>query len=427
MAVVSPLILSAPKFAGDSPYYNCVLDDELKRVARSFEENWACSRILIVKDKGNLECRVENTFWHWVSYLLSWMLPFLFCFYSQSFIDENRRSIDYFLDTFGKERMEKISERYGLNLLDKRRRGDSLTKGDLESIYLGIADVRIDDFEKLFEKIKGVNPRIEHLDEKLSESLREELKGAASLRDLSKRQIDVLWGILSPFSRMKTIFCNRSWKSFFGTAQGGGINPTRNRIRYIEEMRRTDFFNVLDIPKRCGLVGEDAKEEIRDRWRTRLIKKIVDDYLPEGVVIPHEKGYHYHQRMINKQGCFKLLLKPINRDPELRLTVAYLSTRASGFASLFNMEHWRSRGEILCSDVGVFGTIATYEETKEVLTNPDKGFIEKVGDKVDLIGYSLGGKHAENDLLLSIPSSTRWWEFATQDRLPKQLIGLQRR
>lgn len=400
---MTSLTLFEPRFAGDSPYYDPVVDGELKRVARSFQDNWSASRILIVKEKGDIECRVENTFWHWISYLFTWWLPFLFCFYSQSFADDNRRTIDYFLDTFGKERMERISERYGLNLFERRRRGDSLTKGDLEAIFLGIADVRFADFETLFGQIKGGDPSIGSLSKELSQSLRDEFQDKTSLRDLSKRDIDVLWGILAPFSRMQTIFCNRAYKSFFGTAQGGTFNAIRNRVRYIEEMRRTDFFNVDDVVKRSGLRGDDATQEIQDRWTTRLIKKIVDDYLPEGVVIPHEKGYHYHYKMINKQGTFKLLLKPVNRHPELRPTIAYLSTRASGFYSLFNAEHWRSRCELLCSDVGVFGTIATYEETKKVLTDPEEGFIEKPGEQVDLIGYSLGGKHAQNDLALFYP------------------------
>lgn len=392
-----------PGFAGDSPYYDRYADRELKTISKAFEDNWYPSRVLIIRNKGDLECRVENTFWHWISYIFTWWIPFLFCFYSKEFVEENQQTFEYFFDAFGKDRIERISDRYGLDLMERYRRGDSVTKGDLEAIYLGIADIRFEDLETLLEEINGPKQFVAHLNQEFTDQLRGEFTGKKTVYDLSKRQIDVLWGMLSPFSKMETIFFQRPWKSFVRNEKGGTFNHHRNRIFYIEEMRRTPIFNSEDVKQRTTLKAPDIQDEIQDRWSIRMMKRIVDDYLPTGVVVPHPKGYHYHYHMINKQGAFKLLFKGINKDPEIRNTVCALSTRATGLKSFFNMEHWRSRCEILCSDVGVFGTIATYDETKEYYTNPDKGFVDEYGQLIDLMGYSLGGKHMENDLVLFLP------------------------
>jgi len=132
------------------------------------------------------------------------------------------------------------------------------------------------------------------------------------------------------------------------------------------------------------------------RWQMRFCKRVVDENLAKGTIIPHPSGYYEHHDLIQGGGAYKLLLRPLNSNLRLSPLICYLSTRAAGLS----YDSFLSRKESLKKNIGVNGVKETFERTQQYLTDTSKGFVTSPYEKVQLIGMSLGGAQASRDACL---------------------------
>ncbi len=303
------------------------------------------------------------SFWQWIPSLIAFIIP-------DHVAQENRETVDYFFRIFGEKRVYEISKRYDLDLEAKYRSGKNLTKWDVKQLFVGVADVRVEDISDLFEKIK-TNPSEE------TRALSTRFQNISTIEGLTKEDYDELYKVLVPFERMEEIFLNHVPVHSFEIVPDASFEGKRHRVHYTETMRRQTQF------------------ERGVAWDVRLLKRIVHEDMATGVIIPHADGYYQHLKLIKGHGAHKLLFKPLTQAAEFLPKVVYLSTRCA-----MNRDGVYSRLEAFHRCIGWKGTKATYRETQRYLNDPSLGFVRQPHEKVELLGYSLGGTQAQRDACL---------------------------
>ena len=117
---------------------------QLTQIANSLERSFDFQRVVIKQQVKGFSCTTRSIFWH---FFPEWLTP--------RFRVENRDTIEYFYDVFGKRRIEVISERCALGIIQKHEEGLSLTRKDVRQLFLGLSEVYVDDVNDLFMTLKG--------------------------------------------------------------------------------------------------------------------------------------------------------------------------------------------------------------------------------------------------------------------------------
>jgi hypothetical protein len=367
---------------------------KLESIAKKLGNARGFDRVVIGQG-ADFSCEIKNNLWSWLPAIFSCLFPY-------SFKRDNRETFSHFFQIFGEKRIFAIGKRYGLDLEGKYARGLSLTQRDVRLLCVGAADVRREDIDTLFKE-----------EQRVSSPLYCRLQGKKSVEDLSKADLDVLYQMLVPFAKIEHIFLNHLPEVTPFSSRDDSLSGRTNRVFLIEQMRRNGSYY----------------DEVL--WKIRLSKRIVNEDLAKGVIIPHPQGYYEHRALIQGGGAYKLLLRPLNTETGLHPIIAYLSTRFSGTT----MDSILSRLESLRQNIGENGVKATYLETKSYLDNVTKGFVRSPEEKVDLIGMSLGGAQASRDACLfkervasltticapGIDEATCQWFATVSQRFPQQM------
>ena len=70
------------------------ISKELEQVANTLQNAWGFERVAVYWDKDHLHCETHFSFWQLIPTLLS-------CIFPDSYMEENRKTINYFREIFG--------------------------------------------------------------------------------------------------------------------------------------------------------------------------------------------------------------------------------------------------------------------------------------------------------------------------------------
>jgi pimeloyl-ACP methyl ester carboxylesterase len=347
--------------------------NQMQHISTTLKDAWNMQRVLVT-ESGECSTKID---------LRTWVPGFLSCLFSDSYKQENKRTIEYFYHSFGKRRVEQIGKRFGVDFVNKHAHGRALIRGDVEALFAGLADIRITDLEAVMCDIRDNLSRFINLD-KIDQEERARLQaafaGINSACDLSKDQIDAIYRILIPFRDIHTIFLgNIPQKARSGNNRDVTYTGKRNRIFLVESMRRNlPYLKQFEVDYRKS-------------------KSILSYHTPTGLVIPEKKGYRFVHKMVEGGGAYKIFLKKMHRvQNPLHSQVVCLSTQV-----LRPVPHrWESLLDDFHPNIGSLGARSTYDDTNLLLNDTTQGFIEQADEKIDLMGHSLGGTHAVRDLAL---------------------------
>jgi pimeloyl-ACP methyl ester carboxylesterase len=349
-----------------------VVAKELTTISQSLKDIDPQERICISHRNGQIECERRFAFWQWLP-------SFLFCLFPADYKNENSETIAYFHRVFGQKRVERISDRYHIGLIEKMNKGLAVTRHDIERLFVGIGDVRKDDVDDLFQEIKSDSKVIRGLSEEETKHLREEFRSTHKIEMMSKEKMDRLFNILVPFASVEDIFLQNIPRIGRYSDRSESWHGRRNRVFLHEDMRRR-------------AEGQDPLF-----WEVRVGKRILEESLPEGLMLYHPNGYYECRGLIENHGAYKLLFNPVTmKSGFFRPLIGYLSTRAHTYT--WNSLHSRLEG--FWKEIASQGTEKTYDATRAVLTDPKLGFVDDAKEKVWLLGMSMGGAQAERDTCL---------------------------
>lgn len=109
-------------------------------------------RILVAPAKnGSFTIRRADSLWDWMMRIISWIYA------PASYTDENRRSIQCFqrmLAPIGTERLQRICNRYNIDLAEMEKKGSPLLSRTIAKIGVGLADVDIVEIERAIASCK---------------------------------------------------------------------------------------------------------------------------------------------------------------------------------------------------------------------------------------------------------------------------------
>jgi len=349
---------------------------EMSQIASSLKDSWNINRIVIQKDEG-------DSFYCKAAFNLRQLLPdFLSPFFSEDYRKENRETINYFYKVFGKKRITQIANENSLHIDYKRIHGLALTRSEVEILFVNMGVVTVDTLNQIFEDLK-TNPA-SYLS--LTEEQTSSLSGRFchhNFSDLTKEDFDILYKIASPFDKIETYFLNNTpeinqhyferWNTFEGQ---------KKMVYILEDIRRNSHSDLGRAQFECEF---------------RKIKKLISWCVKKGLVLPEPEGYRFVYDKIEGGGSYKVLLKALAKTDSFRSQVCYLSTQSWNSAVSYP---WESMIEDAKRDIGGYGIKATYQDTKNYLYNPTYGFVNDADEKVDGLGYSLGGAGLALDFCL---------------------------
>ncbi len=301
---------------------------------------------------------------------LSWRSLVPNCFsglLDKKYRQENSSTLSHFYTLFGKERVQAVSNRLNLFLDHKQLYGLPLHRFDLEKLYLGLADVRMQDIQMLFEAIVKGNRQVAPY---LKEDLREQLAAqwdSKTVKDLTKPEWDLLYRLAIPFATFEQASLGeKSW-----TVAGYFLSktaPLRERARFNWKLHEKICQRQLSL----------------DHWLYLTNKVLVKHGLPigpeQGSVIPGVDGYYLAFEQVRGAGAVKIGLKGLSIGS--RSTLYNLGTEISD---------WTTLAEDGREGIGAFSAINTAAATKKM--------IQKLG--IDRIcGFSLGGAIGQYDMTL---------------------------
>ena len=337
-------------------------------IASFLEGKSSSSRFTIDRQDDGLEVRTEYNF---RQLLPGWLAPFC----NDTYADENRKTIEYFYEAFGEGRVKRISDRRNLDIVHKHSSGHSLTVGDVEELFLGMGLVTKDDMEAIFNALVHPDRETNYLhksDEELAD-LRAQFRGK-QFSDLTKADCDTLYDLASPFEKLETFFINDLPKPSIPGTRGHNLKQLRSLAYQVLQMRRAPY-------------------EKRLHCDYNLLRRVIGYHNPDGLVLPETKGYRYIFTKVTGGGAYKVLLKSMNKTQGLQNKVVCLPTHF--FSPV--PQWWEQVADILRPDLGIRGTMATYDQMKGYLYHPEEGFVDTAKERVEYAGFSLGAINAERD------------------------------
>ncbi len=356
---------------------------EVELIASVLKNSWNFNRVVIdnsgtQSDQPIFRCKsVVN----WRQMLPDFFAPFL----DQTYQQENRSTINYLYKKFGKERIRKISAENDLSIEYKYNHGLPLQRRDIEIIFLNMGMVTFDTLQKIFTDIQNSPNAYLHLSREKVSQLRRDFQ-SKQFNQLKKHHLDELYAIASPFMKIDTYFLNNPPNLKAPIHEFWGNENGKRKMIYLLE----DIHRKTSVQHQVGIL--DQRQTLQLECNFRKIKKIVTYCIPKNLVIAEPEGYRYVFSKIEGGGSYQIFLKALNKSEEMRSQVCHLPTQSWHSAV---HARWESMMEDMRPEIGAFGIMTTYEETKEMLYNPHRGFIDDSNEKVDVIGHSLGGTAAQ--------------------------------
>lgn len=275
------------------------ISHQLTQIAGALEGAWNFQRVVIKDELSGFSCTTQAKFW---SLLPTW------CWMPQSFQSENRESIGYFYEIFGRRRIEAISQSSHLNLAGKYERGQSLTRWDVKQLFLGLGEVYYEDVHDLFLKVKGEREVEGRIDTQAQTNLGEMRN--RDFNSLSKEEWDRFYACLVPFETIETLFLNHIPRFDLPSLLNGDEGIRRQRIYLCEKTRRMG--PGLDLNK----------------WKAWASKSMLKKGgQKNGLLIPHPEGYFEVYGQLEGGGASILLLKGLQEG--LRSIVKAQGTRTN--------------------------------------------------------------------------------------------------
>ncbi|MBB64676.1 MAG: hypothetical protein CMO81_06385 [Waddliaceae bacterium] len=355
------------------------ISQELNEITQTLNNAQYTHRLVVEKDQEGcfhpkLRCSISNFF---PSYIRN-------NFYSKE-LKENKETLEYFFRVFGKSRVFRIGDRYGVNFQKKYDNGEGVSRTDIEKLFVGSADLRIEDVNELFLRIKS--PEVHEvlfLNKEQTSDLKKEfssIKITSPVEDSfvneSKEKLERLIDLLIPFANVSDVFMG-NLPNINPLAHGSGKtwDSKRQLVRALLELRH------------------DARFHLLPSWSFRVANLIANREPPEGTIVAHQEGYLKVHRRVHGGGAFKLFLKTLTQQKEKFFSgVVYRGTRGHFRAT----SSLRSIWDDLQMNMGINGIRATFKETNSLLNDVKAGFIHKEDEPIWFLGLSLGGGHAQRD------------------------------
>lgn len=343
---------------------------------------------VVIKDVGNkdFECFTKCEFF--MNYLPDAAVAYLA---KEDWQEENRNTMQFFLDHFGEERATRIFQMVGVDVTYYQEHGFALSRKDVANFFALTSFVHIDDMKLIFEELKKAKVAelgYLHLDQHQVSLIVKKFE-EKEFDALSKKQYDLLWDVLTPLS-ISTMFVDKP-----------------------ESRMQTDQDRGCDLP---SMIKALWIEQTHLRWRPdmkqrefdyTLIKSLVGAFHEhnhvslKGKVIRQQKGYGVIQPMIAAAGCYCIPVEALGatrreiytdkRNSEGKLKEdTYLSRLlflpTQGFAR-FVPRTWESIAGVFQKNMGAKGVLAIWPRLEKLFAKP-------AFNRVDMIGYSQGGAQA---------------------------------
>jgi hypothetical protein len=285
---------------------------------------------------------------------------------------EDAATRHYLQDLFGTERFHRLCVR-ALNQVPNH-----FTRGDIERLFVYSADITEDDLKELYKKITATAAPILFLSGEEAQRLRDDFRVFSQFDALDTVHIERLINLLCPFKDIDDLFLRNLPEDSFCLDSGKTFAGLKVRVFLQEKLRR-------DMPS-------------KQLWQQILAKKITNLEMPEGSLLrTYRGGYHVLHRNLHGGGAYKTFFRPLGSNSgDSRRYVLYRGTQALPLAT----DALATIADDLRKKIGNHGVEATLEETKQLLQNPEAGFIASADDEVVCIGMSLGGAHLSRDVIV---------------------------
>lgn len=350
-------------------------------IAGLLKDELNCSRFTAsVEPGGRFVCRSQVTLFDWVPSFLFFLLPTWYC-------EENRSTIQYLFTSFGRERIVKVCRRFGLDINDRYEYGTSLSKRNIEEIFIHLAYVYKEDMIQIFTDIQRARGGYLHLAAADVERLQNRFRNK-EFSALDKGDLDEIYKVAVPFTRIETIFLNKPPINLrSGNNKGGDFWETRKVVYFSEWIRRR------------GPVIE-GRPHLSDYY---ALKQLLGPFTPYGLVIPDQNGYRYVWRKEEDGGMMRaVFLQTLTQGQgeSFNSQIAFLSTQF--FSNAY--KKWGGWLEDFRLCMGSHAIIAKFDEWKGLLNPSQKGFLRNASQGIEIIGYSLGGVHAQRLACALLPT-----------------------
>lgn len=273
----------------------------------------------------------------------------------------------YLASLFGHKRLQRILERANI----EEKETASLSGTEVATFCAHAAEVYEADLQELLLEIISGGETIRFLDKEDSRRLRDDFRGVHTLDECSKEHLEAMFSILIPSNTISSIF-SKVFVPFVPDIFPQGA-LVADRGDYYEKIRQ--------------------KPPTEEEWFMIIAKKLVNLKIPEGVVFRNgHGGFCTVHSVVSEEGAYKCFLKQIGPPQEgVRNVVVYRGTIVSDHYTFL---------EDARSEFGSQGPQATFEKTKKLLTDPQKGFVRSENEPVVGVGMSLGACHVMRDAVL---------------------------
>ncbi len=406
--------------------------DKLADLAIKAQDSKSSWRVVCHNDSVSVK-------WHWLQ-LIWHIFSGVFEYFDPTYLSDNKKTIEYFHEVFGKRRIEKWEKnpRYhgDFDLSYRNEEGLEITKKELEKLFSAMSCVTKSDVKDLLNDIlanikvctakdliddktrslwkgwnandiKYVEPHcpqkilylteeqtsqlVSHFLEKTKEIKKKEggIAREVTIEDLTTDELDFFYDILKPFS-YSTASLNSSENKDQGNNRGytiEGLLPLSGKIEEIKQLYQKP--HPLEALSPTAVSKENKEEDwsYQDiKAEVAISKKIVGYYNPDGMMIRTKKGWYFVERKIKSAGMYIVYLRAVNATNPDR--VHFLHTQTT---NPFLPAHWgwQPLREILSRDPGQ-KSIRQADELREIIT-------KKIADpsfQIEIFGYSLGGAGA---------------------------------
>ncbi len=323
--------------------------------------------------------------------------------------NENRETLEFFFNSFGKERAERLFKMVGIDPVYHFEHKLGLNRKHIATFLALTAFVHIEDMRHLYqelERCKKEGVGYLYLSEKEIIQIVDKFENKA-FDELNKEQYDLLWDIMVPLP-LSTMFVDKLDRDEPDQERGSSVGSIIQGL-YVEEghlrsrpnMPQRDFEYTLAK----SLVG-GFKEN--------------SDASIEGRVIRQKKGYGFVHPMIRAAGCYCLPIEAMGatrRDQRLEKKNEEGMYRYDSYLSRFVFlpmqtfanylpEKWESMAGAIHENIGVKGALA-------IKARLEKFQKKKAFEKVDLFGISMGGVQLAKLLTAWMKLEKPWVRKAT--------------
>jgi len=350
------------------------METEFAQVSKDLSTGWGSSRVRIIKDPktGSVEARTKF-------HILQLLFDFLACLFPSWYNDENRATIDYFYKIFGQKRVLEISKKYDLDIDVAHTHGLALSKSETRDLMTGLAVVRLEDIQEIFNEFqKDSDQCFRHLNHVESESARERFYNR-EFDDLTNGEMRLLQRIAAPhMTSRETVFLhdvpNFSHPGFDRGRTLHGLGTAVCDLFKLQELTDRGDYTLKERQRLADIIT--AKHLLGPNSTPGMMI-----FQPEGVRVLHEK--------FQGGGAYGVYLKALKKTENFRNQVLFFCTQFD------DIKHtWEAAVEDLKENIGAVGAISVFNEVHDMVTNRFKGFIDRSGEKVDFVGFSLGGAQA---------------------------------